>query len=332
MSRFCLLMLLFVIAASHPLYAHEVRPGFLGLEEYAPGEFDVIWKQPVAYQRRLPLEPVLPVHCAASGEGIPHLSTAALIQRWRIDCGEDGLAGATIAVNGLSVTLTDVLLRVDFLNDAMTSHVLKPGRPTVVLLSEKQPVVPAYLTMGIRNLLSGLDHMLFVVALLLAAPSRRKLAGALIAFSCSLILTLMLSSMNVLRPPRASVDAAIALTLVYIAIESLKPVEKRSCLVSDYLWQLACCFGLIHGFGFAEALGQIGLPPNAPLQAVVLYSLGIGAGMAGVVGAAYIILLIQGRLAYSLPAWVFRGPVFGIGCLGVYWAIDRSVSILSPVF
>ena len=165
MTILLLRLFLFLLLISFPagsLLAHEVRPGFLGLEEFSPGQFDVTWKQPVAYQRRLPLQPILPPNCARMNEAIPALSRASLIQHWRIDCGKEGILGAEIGIEGLPVTLTDVLVRVDLADGTMLNQVLRPDRPSFTLSLAGPLRLPTYLVLGFQHILSGFDHILSV--------------------------------------------------------------------------------------------------------------------------------------------------------------------------
>jgi hypothetical protein len=324
-----LILLLLLVLPQGRALAHEVRPGFLGMEEFEPGKFEVTWKQPVVNQRRLPLEPVLPARCTTMNQEVPRLSITALIQRWRVDCGPKGLTNAEIAIDGLSVTLTDVLVRADLLDGTMVNQVLRPNRPRCAILADNARVLPAYLAMGLRNLLSGLDHMLFIICLVLVAGNTRLLIKALTALTLSYSLTLGLSSMDLVRPPQAPVDAATALTLLVLAVELMRDTEERSRLLFGRPWVVAAVFGLVHGFGFAGALGQVGLPSDAPIQAVLLYNLGVEIALVGVVLIALGGVAMGRRLAFAAPGWLVRVPVISMGSLAVFWVMDRIASIVT---
>lgn len=323
MIFFRTIALLLFILPSGGLLAHEIRPGFLGLKETAPDRFEVTWKQPVSNQRRLPLEPVMPPRCTAQDKTIPELTRSALVQYWRIDCGPEGLLGAEIAIDGLPVTLTDVLVRVDLRDGTVINQVLKPGRPAFTVTADALPRLPAYLTMGISHLISGFDHVLFVIGLLFFIPSTWVLLKTVTAFTLAHSLTLGLSAMNLVGLSQAPVEAVIALSILFLAVELMRDPGSRSNLMSTYPWLIAFVFGLLHGFGFAGALRQIGLPPDTALWALLLFNLGVEIGQLGIIVVALLIRVIAGRFPRLIPAGVVRVPIYAMGTLAAYWVIAR---------
>ena len=232
---------------------HEVRPAYLELREVEPDRYAVTWKQPVAGDRRLRLEPALPETCAAETAATLDLTGGALIQRWQIDCRPDGLRDRAVEVVGLSGTLTDAFVRVYFLDGSALGQLLRPEAPRWVVRGEGGPAW-TYLQLGIEHLLFGFDHILFVIGLAFLVRSPLRLVQTITSFTLAHSVTLALSALDVVRLSQAPVEAVIALSILYVAAELLRPPDQRSSLTSDRPWLVAFAFGLLHGFGFAGAL------------------------------------------------------------------------------
>ena len=228
-SRFpgWMLPLLSAAVLSAPAAAHEVRPAYLELTEVSAGRFEVLWKQPVLADaepglvRRLPLRPVFPAHCRETGRALPELTAAALLERWTIDCGAEGLGAEPIEIAGLPRTLTDVLLRVRFADGVSVDHLLRPEAPRVVVSPEGGGgmAVPAYLRLGVEHLLFGFDHILFVIGLMFLVRRPLQLVQVVTAFTAAHSITLALSTLGVLTLSQRPVEAVIALSILYLAVE-----------------------------------------------------------------------------------------------------------------
>ncbi|MDZ7826067.1 MAG: HupE/UreJ family protein [Gammaproteobacteria bacterium] len=248
---FCLALCLAI-----PATAHEVRPGALEIAEVEPGRFSVTWKQPARADRRLPLDPELPNACAMRPDGPPEHTGSALIRRWHADCD---LRSGTIAIAGLSATLTDVLVRIRYLDGTTLSRILRPADPAMDL-ADPAPALGGYFALGVEHLLLGPDHILFVIGLVLLIGSPWMLVKTITAFTLAHSVTLALSVLELVRLPQGPVEAVIALSILYLARELTLPEPDRSPLLRAAPWIMAFAFGLLHGFGFAGALADIGLP------------------------------------------------------------------------
>jgi hydrogenase/urease accessory protein HupE len=315
---------LLVLLAASQAQAHEVRPAYLQLTETAPGQFDVLWKQPLLGDRRLPLEPVLPDECVSIGNPVPEVAGAALIERWRTTCD---LRAGSVAISGLSQTLTDVLVEIRYLSAEPVSQLLKPSRPSMDLASPT-PQLWSYLTFGVEHLLLGLDHILFVVGLVLFIGNTWTLVKTITAFTVAHSITLACSVLGLISLPQGPVEAVIALSILFLARELVEPPERRSRITLGRPWLMAFAFGLLHGFGFAGALTEIGLPADQLAISLLLFNVGIELGQLLVIG------LMLGAAAIFRQAWRHNREVWPgrfawiMGSVAGFWTIDRLLVVI----
>jgi hypothetical protein len=315
--------------------AHEVRPAYLELTEVSAGRFEVLWKQPIlpsgdpALALRLPLEPWLPEQCTQVSRALPELTESVLLERWVVTCADAGLHGAAVEIAGLPRTLTDVLLRVRWLDGSAADHLLRPESPRVSLSVGTAPGVriPAYLRLGVEHLLFGFDHILFVVGLMFFVQRPRQLLLVVTAFTVAHSITLALSTLGVVTLSQRPVEAVIALSILLLAVELTRGTGTGSPM-GRWPWAIAFGFGLLHGFGFAGALSEIGLPQEARALALFLFNVGVEIGQLVVVG---ILLALVGLVRLSrveLPVFATQVPVYVMGVVSAYWFIDRVVAII----
>ncbi len=334
----------------HPLPAsgHEVRPAYLAIVEGAPGHFEVVWKQPVVEDRRLRIEPRLPEACVIVDRDLSEVTDGALIERFRLDCrGADGrrsLEGETLAIDGLARTLTDVLVRVRFADGEELSRLLTPRAPEMVVARGGGSSAWAYLRLGVEHLLLGFDHILFVIGLMFLVSRRLELLGVVTSFTVAHSLTLAGSTLGLVRLRQAPVEAVIALTILYLAIELLgvpglrgegvekstgdRRVESGVEVTRRRPWRIAFAFGLLHGFGFAGALAEIGLPKNAVAPALLLFNLGVEVGQLMVVAAILGALWLVRLAAVEIPRWAARAPIYAMGLVASYWFVERVARVI----
>jgi hydrogenase/urease accessory protein HupE len=313
-----------LIAFAAPAAAHEVRPGFLEIVEVEPERFEVIWKQPVLADRRLPMDPVLPADCAIMPDGVPEHTGSALILRYHADCG---LRSGSIAIDGLSATLTDVMVRITYLNGDVLSRILRPSQASLDL-TDPAPAVAGYFVLGVEHLLLGLDHILFVIGLVLFIGSPWMLVKAVTAFTVAHSITLALSVLELVTLPAGPVEAVIALSILYLARELMLPETARSPLTRSAPWLMAFAFGLLHGFGFAGALADIGLPREQLASSLLLFNLGIEAGQLLVIALLLVgAWLVKRAMGGPLPG--ARGTfTVAMGCVAAFWTIDRVAALV----
>ena len=328
MNRF--LALLFVILALvRPVDAHELRPAYLELNERAPGQFTVLWKVPAAGDRRLGLNVDLPQNCHNITEPTSSFENAVYLERWQVSC-DDGLKGRTITIDGLRSTLTDVIARITWVDSTVEIERLTPEQPTLILKGSQTTieVVRTYFLLGVEHILGGIDHLLFVLALMLLIREPWMLVKTITAFTLAHSITLAGAALGYFSLPQKPVEAAIALSIAFVAREliRMKPGERRLSLA--YPWVVAFSFGLLHGFGFAGALKEIGLPQGDVPLALLTFNLGVEAGQLIFVAA---VLLFYAAIT-ALVSWpLVKGRVvaaYVIGTVATLWLLERLAAFL----
>jgi HupE / UreJ protein len=232
---------------SVPGHAHEVRPAYLDVSEDRPGEFSVLWKTPMAGEMRLaldptfsgPVEPLTPAAARRTGD--------AVVQAWRLRA--DSLRGQTLRIAGLETTLTDVLVRIAFADGSTWVERLTPPQPAAVIPARPSAwsVAGTYLVLGVEHILAGTDHLLFVLALLLLTSGTWRLVKTVTAFTGAHSITLGLATEGIVHVPSKSIEAVIALSIVFVAAEIVQARRavrglRRRCRGSSPS-SSACCTG-----------------------------------------------------------------------------------------
>lgn len=312
--------------------AHEVRPALLQIVETGPHAYEVTWKQPAMGEMVIHLTPHL---SGGALERPPTRQTAAsgfVEKSWTVKEGLP-LDGQTASVEGLPETVTDVLLRVTTADGRQVDAVLKPSQPAMKLALSKPSglAVPAYLRLGVEHILTGFDHLLFVLGLLLLVGPSWRLVKTITAFTVAHSLTLGLAALGYIAFPSAVIEALVALSIVFVASE-LVPGRSEETLARRRPWLIAFVFGLLHGMAFAGALAEIGLPAKAAPQALFLFNVGVEIGQLLFIGAVLGLVRLAARTPWR--AWLERplvtrlGPAYGIGGLAAFWLIERVVAAL----
>jgi hypothetical protein len=328
-----LLPLFFLFAFLVPAHAHEVRPGYIEITEVARDSFDIVWKQPVRSAGAnavagLGLRPVFPENCARLGDSRMRRLPGALVEKFSLTC-DGGLFGQSIGVEGLQRTITDVLVQLALIEGGRYSLRLTADAP-VQTFSGGGTFLMAYFGLGVEHLVFGLDHILFVLGLVLLVRGWRSLIYVITAFTLAHSLTLGLSMLGRISAPSAVVEAIIALSILFVAIELLQPPEKRSALAARYPQAMAFGFGLLHGFGFAGVLGEIGLPRDVELAALALFNIGLEVGQLLVVAAMVLFMRFVKPALLAHEKWapaLQQVPIIAIGGISVYWLLDRLTGL-----
>lgn len=319
--RVALLLLAAALATllSLPARAHEFQPSVLDVRALGQGRYEVVFRAAPGGSA----SPVLPPDCQREGDA-PEI-TAGLPARWTIACGPEGLAGRTLSVKGLAFGRADALVRFTGEDGAEVSAILRAQNPSLTLPARATPrraVAGTYFGAGVEHLLTGWDHLLFVLGLLLLVKRPRALLGTITAFTAAHSLSLALAVTGVVQVPPAPAEAAIALSLLFLAGE-LSRVPERPTLARRHPWVMAFTFGLIHGLGFAGGLSALGLPAGRIPLALLMFNLGIEAGQIAFVIAVLALARLAGR--FRLPA--SRLPVYVLGSLAGFLCIDRIAQL-----
>ncbi len=312
------------LATASPVLAHEVRPAYLEMREIGAGRFSVLWKVPARGEMRLSLAVRLPARCTASEPPRRVDAGGAITERWQVECG-GGLFGETIAIDGLDATLTDVLARIERADGTSQVVRLTPTAPAFVVAAAPRPLELAatYLWLGIEHIWLGIDHLLFVLGLLLLVQGRRRLIGTITAFTVAHSITLAAATLGVVKLSQQPVEAVIALSIVFVAGEIAHERQGRGGWTRRWPWLVAFSFGLLHGFGFAGALREIGLPEQAIPIAVLCFNLGVEIGQLLFLAVALPAIGWIRRTRFASSAWAWHVPAYGIGGLAAFWTIER---------
>lgn len=322
-------LFLFLIAAiSVPAAAHEIRPAFLQIREIERQTYDVLWKTPAQGDMRLALNAVLPRECKNLGEPRTTLVNAAVVAHWRANC-DGGLPGREIVIENLETSLTDVILRFEPLMGSPKTLRIDGAVPTVVIPTRQSmtEVARTYFDLGVEHILFGFDHLLFVLCLLMLVRDFRRLLFAITAFTLAHSITLAGTTFGWLRLASAPVEACIALSIAFVAAEILKTRDGESSATQRWPWVASFAFGLLHGFGFASALRDIGLPQDAVPSALLFFNLGVEAGQILFVAGVLAFVSAWRRYGPRLPAWTWRAPPYLAGIVASFWFIERAVRV-----
>jgi hydrogenase/urease accessory protein HupE len=319
-----LFALLFVpLAAS----AHESRPAYLAIAEIAPGQFSLLWRTPVLAGMRLPIVLKLPDRVKNLKEPIVSELADSLVERRWIDAGPNGLAGERIEFAGLQLTITDVLVRVQMRDGTVSTTLVRPTRPWIEIAATPGllAVAGAYVLHGIEHILFGFDHLLFVLALILIVRDGRVLLWTITAFTLAHSITLSLATLGVVHVPGPPVEAMIALSILLLACEIMRLQRGQVSLTSRWPWIVAFSFGLLHGFGFASALTEIGLPQGDIPLALFSFNVGVEIGQLMFIGVVLGALICIRR--FRIPPGIRRSAVpvtsYAIGTTAAFWFIER---------
>jgi len=310
--------------------AHEVRPAYLELRGTGPDTYDALWKVPgQGEDLRLGLYVELPVGCTNATAPRRSMVNDAFIERWTVRCTR-GLTGGTIHIAGLTATTTDVLVRLERLDGGAQVTRLTPAAPSFVV--EAVPgalgVARTYVVLGVEHILTGIDHLLFVLALLIITRGGWRLVKTVSAFTVSHSVTLFAATLGFVHVPQAPVEAVIALSIVFLAAEAVRMHRGLDGITARAPWVVAFTFGLMHGLGFAGGLSEAGLPVGHIPTALVCFSVGVEAGHFLFIGVALSLIASVRRLRIPFPRWTELVPPYAIGTLAMFWVIERTLSFL----
>ena len=325
--RYLLVLLLGALAATRPASAHEVRPAYLEITETAPGRYAVLWRTPVLSGMRLPIRLRFPDSVRDVREPLVQELTDSLLERRTIDAGESGLGGKRIDFLGLQGTITDVLVRVAMLDGTGSTTMVRPSEPWVRITGSmgRLAVMRTYGMHGVEHILLGFDHLLFVLALVLIVRSRRVLFVTITAFTIAHSITLALATLGVVHVPGPPVEAAIALSILLLAVEIVRLERGEVGFSVRWPWVVAFAFGLLHGFGFASALTDLGLPPGDVPLALFAFNVGVECGQIAFVAGVLAVSSVARRIRYGGFAQrrALSAAPYAIGTLAAFWFFER---------
>jgi hypothetical protein len=307
--------------------AHPLDPALLELREQGGGRIAVLFHTP----RSTPLQPMLPDGCRALS--LPEVRTTErrVVQRWEADCGGGSLIGRRIGIEGLRARRTDAVLRIELEGGGLVEAVLRPDEPNITIPEPagRLAIAGAYLGMGLEHILGGLDHLLFVLGLVLLVTDLRRLLWTITAFTLGHSVTLALAVLGFVHVPPSPIEVLIALSIVAVAAELAhgggSDLPRRRGPLPIYL---ALGFGLLHGLGFAGALAEIGLPAGEIPLALFAFNCGIEIGQLLFVALALAAAAVLRSLPIRWPAPARLVPAYAIGSLAAFWVWERLLAML----
>lgn len=312
--------------------AHELDPGYLQIRHLDGEAWQVFWRKPTVSGTPMAIDAVLSANCAPQrAEGEPQFDGAAWVTQWVALC-PGGLAGQRVVIEGLEATRTDVLVRLSGPDGLAVTQRLTADETEFEVPAQMTTagVFVNYLSLGFDHILEGLDHLLFVFALLVLIREPWRLVGAVTAFTVAHSITLALATLEVITVPSPPVEAVIALSIVLLAVEILRRRQGGAQMTERYPWLLAFGFGLLHGLGFAGALTEIGLPPGDIPMALLAFNIGVEAGQLTFVAVIMVTFAFLRALAPRVVG-IWRDPAsranlvmgYAIGGVATYWLAER---------
>lgn len=332
MLRLLLALVIIVIAASGA-QADDLRPGYLEIREYtAPTQarhaYAVTWKAPIKPGLATRVTPTFPKDCVSHGTPEQSIQAAALLARWSINCATS-LTGRTISLTGIGDTAGDALMRFQSYDGATQAARLTPANSTAKIAArpDRWQVARTYFITGVEHILMGYDHLLFVLCLVLLLNGAWQVAATVTAFTIAHSLTLIATTLGLISLPRAPVEAVIALSIVFLAVEIVKRKPGTLRLSERIPWVVAFLFGLLHGFGFAGALAEIGLPQGEVPTALLTFNLGVEAGQLVIVGVAMAAFWLLGKTKLEWLKPVQTISAYAIGAVASMWLVERVIGL-----
>jgi hypothetical protein len=320
-----LLLFIFLATCASSVFAHEVRPAYLELRQTSPETYDAFWKVPGQGENmRLGLYVELPAGSTNVTAPRAAMVNNAFTERWTVK-RPGGLTGGTIHIAGLTATMTDVLVRLERLDGSVQVTRLTPATPsfTVEAVPSGLEVARTYTVLGIEHILTGIDHLLFVLALLIITRGGWRLVKTVTAFTISHSLTLTAATLGWVHIPPPPVEAVIALSIVFVAAEIIRQQRGVQGITVRAPWLVAFTFGLMHGLGFAGGLSEAGLPAGHIPSALFFFSIGVETGHFLFIGVVLAFIALVRRIHIPLPRWAELIPPYAIGATAMFWVIQR---------
>ena len=329
MMRWFIISLLYGFSIA-TTYADEYRPAYLELQQSSAGVYEVLWKVPArGADKRLSLyvvfagdvETIKPVRAAFIGRAFIERST---IRR------SGGLTGSEIKIKGLERVSTDVLVRIQRLDGSSETTRLNAATTSFIVAGIPQfwEVVKTYLLFGVEHILEGYDHLLFIACLIFIAGTWKRILVTITGFTLAHSITLTLAALGLVRLPVPPIEAVIALSIVFLAREIV--LDRRDTLTWRYPIAISSGFGLLHGFGFASALSEIGLPQSEIPAALLSFNVGVEIGQILFVTAILLSfwLITQCLKALNIDSinWlkmIEKPMALTVGSITMFWTMER---------
>ena len=328
--RWLRVLLLLVPVLPFVSHADDFSPALLQLDEREGGWVDAIWKIPAKQNRALAIAPELPDFMQPVGSPTGRLLAGAFVEHSTYRTDGRSLTGAMLTIRGLEAVPNNVLIRVTERDGTNHSTILRGANASYTIPERpgKLQVAKDYWLMGTVHILEGMDHLLFVFALMWIITGFVSLLKAVTAFTVAHSITLGLATFGVVHLPPAPTEAIIALSIVFLAAEIVHKRQGQVGITERWPWIIAFIFGLFHGLGFAGALAEIGLPQHEVPLALLMFNVGVETGQLLFIAVVLSLMAVLRRLSLVLPDAGWRLVPYSIGSVAAYWTIDRVVSFV----
>ena len=307
--------------------ADELRPAYIEMTEQSPGQWVLLWKASTNSRLGQTGEIIIPENCRIDGEPRREYSGSNILTRLALRC-DGSVQGKIIGLKGLELSTTDALVRIAPIDSPMQTLRLTPDQPAASLAKPSviSNVAATYTILGFEHILLGFDHLFFVLALVLLLKGGWLVAKTVTAFTIAHSLTLVGSTLGLLSLPPQPVEAVIALSIIFLAVEVVKSRPDDIRLSERFPWIVAFLFGLLHGFGFAGALAEIGLPEGDVPLALLTFNLGVEIGQLAIVAVALAALHILRKFQIHWLHPTKTAMAYGIGIIATYWFVERMIA------
>ena len=321
--------LLLVAGFSGNVTAHQSQPGLLQLTQQDANRhealWEVLWRAPIYFGKPHPASLQLPSNWKTVRPPTTRQLVNSELHSYLVSVDAESIHGSVIRLPGLEATTTDVLLRVVYANGSSSTTIIKPAEPWVTIEGPRSAwrVAWDYTVLGVEHILSGIDHLLFVLALILIVKGMRTLLITVTSFTVAHSITLAAATLGWVWVPGPPVEAVIALSILFLASELVKVNRGQQSLTANYPWLVAFTFGLLHGFGFAGALSQVGLPQNEIPLALLMFNVGVELGQLMFILVILVLIRALNKIRYNWPPWIYQLPAYTIGSMAAFWFVER---------
>jgi hypothetical protein len=315
-------------------FAHEVRPAYLEIEQTAPTKYQVTWKQPTMGDVAIHLVPHISNGWLKEQTADQYAAGGFLIRSWKVTAKSSAaLEGRTVFIEGLKDTITDTFVRIKLSGGRQFDTILRPDNPSFrISFADGQSMgLPSFLLLGIQHILTGPDHLLFLLGLLLIVRDRWMLLKTVSSFTLAHSLTLALATFGLIQLSTPLLNALIALSILFIAPEVVRAQRGGTSLTIRHPWVVAFLFGLLHGLGFASGLTSLGLERGALLAALVLFNIGVEIGQLAFIALVFALKRSFRLMEWRWPAAVAAAPTYAIGILGASWTIQYCAVLFGVI-
>ncbi len=315
--------LLFAISPS--ALADTLRPGYLELTQTGANDWRVTWKAPVQGGMAMRTAPSLPEFCRVMPTERA-LDAGTVKAMFHARCARP-LDGATVGLSGLTSASDDALIRIAPLGRPVQAARITAAVPNARIadVADRWQVGRTYLTLGVEHILLGFDHLLFVLSLVLLIRGGWAVAKTVTAFTVAHSITLAGTSLGLFLAPRQAIEICIALSILFLAVEIVKARDDLPSLTTRFPWIVAFAFGLLHGFGFAGALAEIGLPDGEVAMALLAFNLGVEIGQLAIVATGVALLAVVSRYLSAWQRPIRTAAAYAIGATAAYWMFERMI-------